>query len=740
MAAAWENLYELPPVGTATDGDHARFADVRSRLATESKNERDKWIPIRNACLNIFNYGDYQISGNSVTSPADDQFIINHAQGDLIGDKDVMFREPVQIEISAEDDGTDVLAYYWNGPDVIQQPVQTTDPLTGAPVNGMQSVPVASLGIQSPKQDPVTGELVAQPIDEATAQRLMGMGFPPKWIVAATNKVVSDIEQMVFDADWRSTYCDEWLDQFVMGTLKGGWRTTLYMHDDEGHQFHAVPVTNAYPDPTKQFAWEWDYCVVHVVFRLAVAQRLWPQYAVQLAARSQTGTPKSVDSNTQMGYAYDRDFQTRTVTLSITWLRNQPMPLDAKDAVRGGQIQQVIPEPTPEPVPAESAQGASPDSPAAQPSPSVMPPSQQRNLNMPPRYQAMGKDGTPVEVTNRSEQWPMRYVLRQFIMLDDIVIEDDECPWPWIPMIHATCIPFEDTPFGFSPLWKMRFSQRADSQMAEAMAANCEYIGRPPAYMSNELKNRMAREYQSAFVDPAMVLGLLEDDFNANGQPKVGFIDLPEMNEHHVKGRQQMQADRKELGGYTDAVKGIPVTADAPAELQKLTMSAASGVLSSISKHLQGTIKYAAQLMLHSQLFFTDFDKIWKRCKRYRRPVLAAMHLHHGQQISWKVEALLASGSGAQRREKRGEMLSLNQARDPATGMPLVDAESVQEAWNLDPETVRKRNQRNVEQAAMTMAPMTAAGGSAPAPDASNPQQSKQPPRPQPLGAPSGVE
>ena len=245
----------------------------------------------------------------------------------------------------------------------------------------------------------------------------------------------------------------------------------------------------------------------------------------------------------------------------------------------------------------------------------------------------------------------------------------------------------------------MRFSQRADSDMAKSIKNNCGYFGNPASWMSQSVKDSLQKQISTAFIDPGISIGLAADDFDSAGRPKLGFIEFPQMNEHQIEGRRQMQADRKELGGYSDAVKGMPVTANAPAELQRLTMSAASGVISSISKHLQGTIKHLATLMLHAQLHYLPVETVWKRCKRYKRPVLAAIHLKHGLEIQWKVDAMLASGAGSQRNQRRQELFTLNQ-----TSNKLCDDETVQEAYNLDPETVASRNQRQQQQA-MAMMP-----------------------------------
>ena len=728
----WANLWEIPPIGMAGPNDHALFANVRTRLAVESKNERDKFVRIRNACINIFNYGDYTSTVTGAAPPDDDKFIINQAQGDLIGIKDTMFREPVQIEIAAEDDGSEVLAYYWNGPDQTQQPMTGVDPETGQTISQtgptgqpmMQTVPSSMMyGAPPSVPDPVTGEMIAQPLDEQHAQQLLASGIPESWIISVDNKTVSDVEQLEFDSFWRKAFMDEWLDQFTLTTLKGGWNTGLYQHDpEEGHKLFNIPVTNCFPDPTKQFVWQWEYCVVHWVLRLNVAQRLFPQYSQLLADRSQIGQPKRVDALTEMGYQYDRDWQSRTVTLSITYMADQPIPMTPEEAINGGHVtsqpqpqppsggglpsegvSQVVSGPgaggdpadgTPNPT-GDSSPEVTPNSAATQPYPSP-PPSGPSPMGIAsaqsqqPAAPVYMMHGTPVEQSG--PQWPMRYTLRQFVMLDEMLIEDDECPWPYIPITHATCIPIEDSPYGFSPLWKMRFSQRSDSQMAEAISRNCKFIGNPASWAHEGVKQRMKKELQTAFIEPDMMIGLVADEFDPSGKPKIGFIEVPMMNENHVEGRQQMQNDRKELGGYTDALKGVPVTSDAPAELQRETQQAASGVVASISKHLQGSFKHLATLQLHAILHYTPFDEIYRRCKKYRRDVLAAIHLVHAPQITWKIDAMLSSGSGSQQNQRRQDLLALNQ-----TPNQLCDDETTQEAWNLDPATIKARKLRNAQ-------------------------------------------
>lgn len=730
--ASYSQFDLLPPVGTAQPADWPIFVRVRNDLATMSRTERDKWMPIRDSCLNLFNFGEDP-------KPPDGKFIINHIQNDVIGDKDVMFHEPMAVEVGIEDDGSGVLAYYWNGPAQIpvQQPV--TDEM-GQPMSDAMGQPAIQQGMATPDQfgvppaamDPITGIPIAQPIDEQAAQQMM-QTMPAGYVVAIDNKAISDIYQLGFDSYWRKCHGDEWIDQFTLTTLKAGFNFGLYGWDaDLGHVLDNIPAPNSYPDAIKQFVWDWDTHEIYWILPLSSAQRKFPKYAKILDERAQRGQPKQVDSAQEQSYRYARDFKVPTVTLSITWMKDQPMPMSEQEAVNGGHVQQTATQiPTDglgqadlsgqqwPAVVSEDSQGLRPQ----QEAPGDVDASSDTGDSIRAGVTSQGNDGPvgglgpdrfqqqsgyqlptgePVDPTHPN--WPMRLVLRQFIMIDEVLIEDDECPFPTIQAIHATCIPFEDTPYGFGLPWKMRHSQRADSVMADSIARNCEYLGNPAAWVATSIKQRMEDQLKTSFIDPGLTMGL-EPDEMPNGKPLAGFIEFPPMQEHHIEGRQQMKADRQELGGYTDALKGTPVTPTASGELQKDTMQAASGIIASISKHLQGCYKHLAGNMLYSLVHFATAQQISYCCKKYKPEVIAAIHLTLAPQACWKTDVALASGAGQGKSQKRQDLLTLKAASPPTPGAPpLVDDETIQEAFNLDPQTIQQRNQRQMAQA-MMMAP-----------------------------------
>lgn len=762
----WQDFYELPPVGTSGDEDVAFFIDVRTRLAIESRTERDKWVPMRDASLCLFNYGEWP-------QPPDAKFIENFLQNDVIGVHSIMFSEPVAIEVGVEDDGGEILAHFWNGPPVInhqsQDPNNTDAPPTVVPI------PVAELGVPAPVKDPITGVMVAQPIDEQLAETLAGMGPEfEKYVVGIDNKALSDVYQLSHDRYWRKCMADEWVDQFVRTVLKGGWNTGHYQWDNElGHILENVPVVNVFPDPTRQFVWDWNHCQIHKVMRLQDAQRKFPQYAKLLYERSQRGQPVRVDGQSEMGYQYDRDFQSRMVTLAILWIADEPKPMTLEEALEGGHVEHdTIDEYDQTPLPPElnlpnaqngagngagqepqngeadagtvssgselSGGGDRPVQPGdatptetgdqaqgATAGDQTQPDQVPSPLNAPPTppiktRSAIFLPGSDTEVDLQHPQWPMRPVLRQIVMLDEILLEDEESPYPKINVIHSTAIAMEDVPFGQSLPWKMRHAQKADSIMANSIANNTRAFGNPAQWAALKIKARLKQELSSAYIEPNIIVGLESDEI-VNGKPNAGFFEIPEMNEHHIKGREQMQNDRKELGGYTDAARGVPVTADPSGELQKVTMSAASGIVGAISKHIQGSIKHLASLMLHSLTHYASPKQIAECCRRYRPEVIAAIHLTLAPNACWKVDALLASGAGAQRQQHLDRLQKLNQTVDEASGMPIVDGETLQEAMNLDPSTIMERNVRAMKQKLALLAPPPQA---APAPPPEKPSES----------------
>lgn len=684
--------YELPPVGMIRPQDHQRVSSYINRRKQECHAERSKWTPMRDHCLSLYNTGE--LSELAQVAPAD-KATTNHLQNGCLRVKDVLLRDPPLVEVKPLDDGAGVFAWYYNGPaQVPQQGAPVIDPITGQPKidpRTMQPIMGAAIkvdayqffGIKPPALDTVTGEMVAEPIEELDAARVEGMleqlKWPSKWLLGLDAKAMGDLYQKPFDYDWKETHVREWSSSYGLEVIKAGWADAVYLYDQDGHAIWSLSVLQAFLDPSKQFVWEMD-CHVEVPYPINLAMKLFPEYAKKLFDASHEGPP-TLSTGETAGYADQRDFQSRRVVLSISWLRDEPMPrpMTPQDAKRKGLTELV-----------EEKQ-ALPTEDVMQQLPTQAPAPVQTLVDVASRQPL-----TPDEEGNVwHDSWPMRKVLRQIVMLDNEVLEDDEAPYPVPNLIHATCIGQERNPYGWGLVWKPRFAQETYSRGGRAIDRNTQYYGNAAQWTTQSIDLATKKQGETAFIDPGTRVVIPDKLIPASGKLNF-FIDPPPIPESLITARRECKADLDELMGVQDALRGTPVTPDASGELQKTVEAAAVGLISAIGEQITGSLEHVAKLMMHSIVHYCDVEHIYSCCRKYTREVTAAIHLRHAPQVKWTTPVTLASGAQQAAQRRKDEMIALGAQVNLATGMPRLDGETILEGFNFDPDTVRDRLKREV--------------------------------------------
>ena len=688
MSTRWPQ-YEIPPVGMLTDDDMAALFSLIEDEKLESIQERIKWIkPVRDVCLDLFYCGESP-------RPSDDKSIPNHIRNNCIRVKDAMLKEPPATEVKPLDDGGEALAWYWNGP--AQLPMAQVDPLTGAqmadPMTGQPAMGMASVQNFGIKPDAMfDGQMVAEPFDQMTASHLSQIcqqnGWPQNWVIGVDAKLLGDIYQKPFDCYWKDCHATEWVDSFASMMIKSGWETGQIQYDDQGHfSLETIPASQVFPDVRHQYIWDMDRFIVTRVYKLGEAQRLFPKQVELLAEKAKPGLPET-SGTTDFGYRDNRDFKSKIVTLTTRWRKDQPMPdwKSEDQAIQQGLAVEQLDQPM---LPPEQAQ-------------------QQIPLEMPEPIRSVvdAQTGEPLETNDDGmvwhESWGFRNVLRQTVLLDKELIEDDECPWPGIPIIHAACIGVEDNPYGYGLPWAARHPQKTYSRATRSIDRNTDFYGNAASWLPADLHASMVKQFGKAFIEPNDCLSIDRASIPASGKFDP-FIQPPEIPESLIVARRETKADLDEIMGTQDAMRGEPVTPDASGKLQAEATQQAMGLISAMSKNFQGALGYLADLMLHPIIHRLPVDDLYRTCRKVRKEVLAAIQLRHAPEIKWQTNVTLAAVAGMQRDRKRQELLELNARVDPASGLPLADSESVQEAHNLDPELIRQRNERGRQQAQEAM-------------------------------------
>lgn len=467
---------QLPPPGESP-GDVIEYL---SRLVTESIDDprREAWISEAERNFDLY-------LGNHWTSATPDgeiRVILNRTQNAIVSLVSLQAGEPPKIEFVPRET-SDPPLYYLNTdlPQAAQIMLMfPVDPTTNMPIDYTQPLP------------DVVGENLKIMLEEQRmmAAQEMATGMPPSQppppedlLIEVTDSTAAQWLQLVFDAtvekcDFIATYTESVLNKNILG-----WQCTLVEFDDEEkkHVLTNVHPKQIFPDPLNTDNKRWAWCVFDQPIGTYEAARKYPQFAAQIMDAGNRGTliypgGKTYDPASMFNMHFQRDM----VVLRTGWIRHQRYPMSPEQALQEGKvIQGQLPSGETMTVEHVDEMG------------NAVP------TEMPMMKDALLYPETGLEAVPGTAEWPMRYGIRQIIVIagtTEAVLEDRECEYPEIPLSVNKNISIPFSTYGQGEPKRLEGLQVAVNRILSSFVTYHAYNAFPPEIVAESVVEMMSPE------------------------------------------------------------------------------------------------------------------------------------------------------------------------------------------------------------------------------------------------------
>lgn len=632
----------LPPTGQITAETEGEVVAYLSGLAREARDARQPWESVVELNQNIWAYGEAGI-------PDPEKLVLNKVQNAIIAAVEIQTREPPQVSLEPIETGEPPL-HFWAGPDWY-----------GIQFFGLQPYEVTgTIGEDGTMKPPV-------PLDPLMAGQIKGLAVPeevspglppgmirPEWIVELNDRLVAEVYQQLFDVFWDRSQTDLYIRENLKKTNINGWAWGVYEFDDARlrHVLRNMPILQMYIDPTVNDIAEAAYAGFDLPLDAIAAKAQYPYLIDAIEEAAHTGNPSHHDGSTTWGSTFDRNFQRPMVEFRLFWLRNQVVPLDPAEAVALGEVIETAPA---------FLDGSSPD--GAQ-----------------DEVGYMLADGQPVAPGDPA--WPTRIGTRQITLVANRVVDDRECPFYDIPILHNVNIPLaEDAPWGIGEPMRLLAAQNSANSILRSMTRHAEYFAHPIISMSRSMHESLPKEYHHGTSRPGLTLIVEDEQWNQMGGKVHSIQDPPPLPPALPQLYQMLSGAIDSESGHTDALRGISNSGDSGRKVEML-QAAGTSVMGFKAQRTGDMVKRLANLMLHSLVRRLDLADVRKIVSRYPDHILERI-IDRARDIEWNVQVRVQSGTGVQVQKRQLAQMDYQ--------IGAISLETYQEDAGRDPDLENRR-------------------------------------------------
>jgi hypothetical protein len=707
--------------------DHPKVTQFLSALAKEASDIAATWITRAEQNHDIYTYG-------ATPPPASGKCISNQIQDSVNAIVDFQTKDPPIKTLNPVERGEPGEVYYFTPP----------DPVTG----------------QSTVQGPFTPDVAAQMQQQTVAVGMDEMGQPlaapvynPSGFVTIDDQSTADFFQKQLDVYWKRGRLDKAVRLVVHKSNIYGYYFPVYEWDRDYHRprlWIDITLRDFYIDPTRQEIEDSAYFGVDWWLDAEQAKTMFPHLADIIDERARTGTPERPDSTTQFGFNVDRvgAFKRNTICLRVFWLRNQPCPYEADEALAAGLLErrqiplgdpsQIIPneeaqfpkgpsddaldqtqagEPAPEPrdAPVGFPGGNAATDPRGQGGVSDIVPDAGPIVAAPATRDALFANGIEVtpptkgDATTLDPNWPMYRCVRQLTAVLGLIVDDRECEYFDIPVLQAIATPVPEQPYGQGLPERMEAMQAGRGDMLTNIRDHTELHAHPVSFFSSSMWEHVPAKYKVTGASVAGMKGIIPDHdfYDERGNPRTPgvFVNPPPMNQALVDGERIFHDELTERSGNPEVLQGKPPTGVSGWQAIQLLSENASSRFGFSQQWTRDLITRLVHHVLHD---LTDQRKVTVRDlravdSRYPEQIVSAFQ-RRGAMIEWDLDIEVQTGVGSSRSRKQAQAIEAHQTVSPVTGDPILSDESLAEALDYDFQQESQRNARAREQAMQVQA------------------------------------
>lgn len=656
----------LPPLGQITDDTQGEAINWIEQLTYEGRDVRDRMLESMAESLATY---DLTTDANDPSEPA----LVNDAQNAVIAATDIQTREPPEPTVIPIEEGESGPSY-WIGPALMVPPEFTTWNVgpSGEPI------PPTSL-----------------PEDMVEQFRLAGL---ERHIITVDDAEVAKFCSTVLKLTRARSGTDRWLRRNVLHNNAKGWQFVWFLHDKYRrlNLLRNVPNSQVYCD-LKEDVGLMDWLIIDDILSADEASKAFPDLAVEIADLATTGSIDVIQGGTWSRFT-GRFYYRPMVAMRMTWLRDQPIPIEPEEALNLGLVipaQQLVQVPA-----------VAPEAGMMEMDPDVVAPDLSQTIAIDAPGQYTLPDGTPTAPGDPS--WPARYGIREIVQIGRRIVRDRECEDWDIPVSLNQNIPVLGTPYGYGEPHRVRGLQSSKNRLLQSIVDYSDFYRFPPALMSQSMKASLGGV---DCVTPGLILTCSDQQYSALGGKANIFMDLPQLP---PASTQFLPAITQELDRQTQnapVLQGYASPNSSGKAIEALQFSASSMV--SYKGKTTGDMYYRiCRLSLHRLMSTMTPQEAHVMVSRLPIHVEAEI-LSRFDKNRYDVEIEIQAGNGAAAQKKR------EQANEDQK-MGRISMQSAREMLNLDHWKEETRTQSEQRSAAAMMASVT--------PQATQPQPQKETP------------
>lgn len=584
---------------------------------------------------------------------------------------------------------------------------------------------------------------------------------PPEALVEVTDQTTAQFTQTVYDALWEQCGGIEAVNENILNKKIVGWQPTLFESDRtkidqgespitltnvEGSQVYYDPMTSSFRPPR--------YAIMREPVSVEEGCAKYPEAAAVVKQKSIEGSlGNRLLRNGRMSRLAYVQFGRDVCVIRTLWIRDWPYPMDPDEAVAQGKVQigevpdesQMVmadagqPTPNGGGIPASAVSENSPASTGLATTATVTDkPNARTSDNAPTEEVASESGGTDLgtepsggdegmvagqgiamrsafihsdtgeEVTPNlpdgsvHPSWPIIYGIREIRDIERVVIFDQRCRLPDIPLPPNINIPVPFSPYGIGEPDRLDGLQMAINRVLSDLITFHRYNAYPPQVTHQAVAdgigsqlNKMRLQPNSVTHIPQIIADLLGGDLSK----AIQFLDVGQMSPDAWKLLEFLVDAIDKEAGNTEASQGIAPSGSSGAWVANL-QSAAAQVMQVTSMSTEAWMKKIVRLIVHFISNDMTVEDIQKYTSKYPPPILEAFHKRQ-KALYLDIGVEIQSGSAASKQGQTSNMIQAKQA-----GIPISDTE-IMSRMNLDPDSQLKQqgdfNQKKLETGAVEM-------------------------------------
>jgi hypothetical protein len=665
-------------MGTGSLADDARIAIALVNQLQAEANECRRQFE-QQANLNLRWY--LAMQWNAPPAPGLKQHVINLTRRAMLANVAVQMEQPPRPVFTAERSGRPAVFFIKEDAgrrlaDVIEGGFNavegfTTDQLAGAePIDEDQRAALMEIVAPGPQvpADPTIPTLAPVPL-------LTDDDF-----IRVDDAERAKMIQTAFEAKWDEIDADFIVLENVTDCAAVGWQPLSVQWNARRKGFDLVNLHqfNVWIDPLSTGVHNARYMIVEQVLSEDEALAKMPAHREAIRRAAAAGAVSNFYNRGNGGNQFNLGgpyrntmFQRRMVVVRVAWLRDaQFEPLTPEQAVEQGFVEVVMPDPAIEtPDLGAEAQPIAGDEAGAGPE---------------PQYR-MVETGEPI--TPDDERWPRRVGIRQITSVNQDLLSDMECPFIDIPVGWNRQIPRPKSPYGIGTPEHLRPYQEFLNTAFSIIANHLEYYQSPQESISESMAE--ALDDPETHAHPGRRYTVPDDLFIKMGGKVSIFAEPPALPESIVEAIRLVVELMDRDANQAEVLQGISPSGNASGELVKSLQAAAKGVIGLQSKYPEAMLTYIARIAAQAMIDFMP-ESEWVKATGLPVQVIRAMRAGFVD-MTWDVVVEIASGRGADRRQRHDRALALYDRKllSPADTLDALDepeakgkAQRAMEAFN----------------------------------------------------------